>query len=173
MFESIRKWFEKRETRIPTPPPPPKNNPNIFKPLSRRSNVQSLKSFSPALLQKVCTAQNLHIFFFTARLCRGSHANNSRTVVIVTLLSSALQGAHGSLAVRVSAAFPFRGAWHRRAQVRLRDTWPVSAVCKLECSGGGVSVTICHESITQLIRKTSNRVTVILKNSTRTGVPGG
>ena len=33
--------------------------------------------------------------------------------------------------------------------------------------------TICHENITQLIRKNSNRVTVIKKNSTRTGVPTG
>ena len=33
--------------------------------------------------------------------------------------------------------------------------------------------TICHENITQLIRKKSNRVTVIRNNSTRTGVPTG
>ena len=33
--------------------------------------------------------------------------------------------------------------------------------------------TICHENITQLIRKTSNRVKVIKKNSTRAGVLGG
>ena len=34
-------------------------------------------------------------------------------------------------------------------------------------------ITICHENITQLIRKNSNRVTVIKNNSTRTGVPTG
>ena len=35
------------------------------------------------------------------------------------------------------------------------------------------SCTICHENITQLIRKTSNRVKVIKNNSTRAGVLGG
>ena len=36
-----------------------------------------------------------------------------------------------------------------------------------------IPTTIRHENITQLIRKNSNRVTVIINNSTRTGVPTG
>ena len=36
-----------------------------------------------------------------------------------------------------------------------------------------LNTTMCHENITQFIRKTSNRVTVIKSNSTRTGFPGG